>query len=93
MNFDLYYVHDGVILEGHRHDWEGVTVVFKKDSSGVDWWHRDVRNSSGNKHLRDLNDPSLLFLTSTAGTIITAGGILKQSRCKSLSSKARENIF
>lgn len=40
VNYDLYYVHDGVIFEGHRHDWEGVTVVFKKDPSGVDWWHR-----------------------------------------------------
>lgn len=46
MNYDLYYVHDGVIFEGHRHDWEGVTVVFKKDPSGVDWWHRQVSNAS-----------------------------------------------
>ncbi|MCJ1430265.1 hypothetical protein MMC29_008182, partial [Sticta canariensis] len=41
VNYDLYYVHDGVLLEGHRHDWEGVTVVFKRDPTGADWWHRD----------------------------------------------------
>ena len=46
MNYDVYYVHDGVILEGHRHDWEGVTPVFKQDASGVDWWQRDVSHAS-----------------------------------------------
>lgn len=54
MNYDLYYVHDGVVLEGHRHDWEGVTVVFKQDPSGVDWWHRQVSNASEWKQLIDL---------------------------------------
>ena len=36
VNYDVYYVHDGVVLEGHRHDWEGVTVDFKRDSGGAD---------------------------------------------------------
>lgn len=54
VNYDLYYVHDGVILEGHRHDWEGVTVVFKMDPSGADWWHRDVSNASKYKKVGNL---------------------------------------
>ncbi|MCJ1273319.1 hypothetical protein MMC21_001109 [Puttea exsequens] len=29
------------MLEGPKHDWEGATVVFKKDPSGKDWWYRD----------------------------------------------------
>ena len=28
---------------GHRHDWEGVTVVWQRDAEG-DWWHRAVSN-------------------------------------------------
>ena len=31
VNYDLYYVHDGVMLEGHKHDWEGATVVCRAD--------------------------------------------------------------
>ena len=54
MNYDVYYVHDGVLLEGHRHDWEGVTVVFKRDPSGADWWHRDVSDLSEYNLLPDL---------------------------------------
>ena len=41
VNYDLYYVHDGVMMEGHKHDWEGVTVIFKKDPTNGDWWQRD----------------------------------------------------
>ncbi|KAG8534388.1 uncharacterized protein KY384_001233 [Bacidia gigantensis] len=52
VNYDLYYVHDGVMLEGHKHDWEGATVVFKKDPSGADWWYRDsiIDNEHGWKN-------------------------------------------
>lgn len=31
VNYDVYYAHDGASGAGHRHDWEGVTVVFKPD--------------------------------------------------------------
>jgi hypothetical protein len=31
INYDLYYVHDGALKAGHKHDWEGVTIVFKTD--------------------------------------------------------------
>jgi hypothetical protein len=30
IDYDLYYVHDGNLEAGHRHDWEGVTVVFRR---------------------------------------------------------------
>ena len=38
--------------EGHKHDWEGVTVIFKTESSGQDWWYRDsiVFNEHGWKN-------------------------------------------
>ncbi|KAL8864260.1 MAG: hypothetical protein Q9174_007415, partial [Haloplaca sp. 1 TL-2023] len=40
MQFYNYYVHDGILSElGHRHDWEGIVVKWKKDPEG-DWWHR-----------------------------------------------------
>ena len=35
--------HDGAGSQGHRHDWESATVVFKEDSPGVNMFHRDVR--------------------------------------------------
>ncbi|KAL9026400.1 MAG: hypothetical protein Q9196_004926 [Gyalolechia fulgens] len=35
-----YYVHDGILsIQGHRHDWEGIVVKWKRDPEG-DWWHR-----------------------------------------------------
>ena len=35
--------HDGILSKlGHRHDWEGIVVKWKKDPEG-DWWHRAVR--------------------------------------------------
>ncbi|KAL8851478.1 MAG: hypothetical protein Q9221_003578 [Calogaya cf. arnoldii] len=40
MQFYNYYVHDGILSKlGHRHDWEGIVVKWKKDPEG-DWWHR-----------------------------------------------------
>ncbi|CAL8584840.1 hypothetical protein XPA_010423 [Xanthoria parietina] len=40
IQFYNYYVHDGILSEaGHRHDWEGIVVKWKKDPEG-DWWHR-----------------------------------------------------
>ncbi|MCJ1427845.1 hypothetical protein MMC29_005751 [Sticta canariensis] len=58
VNYDVYYVHDGVLLEGHRHDWEGVTVVFKRDDSGDDLWHRDsvIYNKHGWRDQYDWRD-------------------------------------
>jgi len=40
LNYDLYYVHDGNLEAGHKHDWEGVTIIFAKDpaANGGDWW-------------------------------------------------------
>ncbi len=48
LNFDLYYVHDGNLLAGHRHDWEGVTIVFARDpaANGDNWWYRAVSLNS-----------------------------------------------
>ncbi|KAL8707122.1 MAG: hypothetical protein Q9220_007799 [cf. Caloplaca sp. 1 TL-2023] len=42
LNYDVYYVHDGSLSAGHKHDWEGVTIVFAKhpDAAGGDWWYR-----------------------------------------------------
>ncbi|KAI9717019.1 MAG: hypothetical protein M1812_004954 [Candelaria pacifica] len=42
LNYDLYYVHDGNLEAGHKHDWEGVTIIFAKDpaAKGGDWWYR-----------------------------------------------------
>lgn len=42
VNYALYYVHTGHLLDGQKHDWESVTVVFKRDVDNEDWWHRDV---------------------------------------------------
>lgn len=42
INPDFQYSHDGILsLLGHRHDWEGITVVWQRDEAG-DWWHRAV---------------------------------------------------
>ncbi|KAI4257026.1 MAG: hypothetical protein L6R42_005902, partial [Xanthoria sp. 1 TBL-2021] len=44
--------HDGILSElGHKHDWEGIVVKWKKDPEG-DWWHR--AGAIYNKHcMRD----------------------------------------
>lgn len=40
-----YSSHDGILTYlGHRHDWEGITVVWQRDPEG-DWWHRAVSRS------------------------------------------------
>ena len=31
--------HDGASIQGHRHDWEGITVVWGQDEA-ADWFHR-----------------------------------------------------
>jgi len=48
LNYDLYYVHDGNLEAGHKHDWEGVTIIFAKDpaANGDDWWYRAVNSKS-----------------------------------------------
>ncbi|KAF2106743.1 hypothetical protein BDV96DRAFT_607212 [Lophiotrema nucula] len=41
IDYTLYYVHDGNLNAGHIHDWEGVSVVFRKDPAATDnedWW-------------------------------------------------------
>lgn len=43
VNYDVYYVHDGNLEAGHKHEWEGITVVFAKDPASKDgdaWWYR-----------------------------------------------------
>ncbi|KAF2023068.1 hypothetical protein EK21DRAFT_81678, partial [Setomelanomma holmii] len=30
LDFAVYYVHDGNLGAGHHHDWEGVSIVFKR---------------------------------------------------------------
>ena len=42
LNYDIYYVHEGNMLAGHDHDWEGITIVFSRDpgAKGEDWWRR-----------------------------------------------------
>lgn len=44
INYDVYYVHDGNLGIGHKHDWEGVTILFAKDPAAPndDWWYRAV---------------------------------------------------
>ena len=58
INYDLYYVHDGVLLEGHKHDWEGVTVVFKPEATMQNWWYRDsmIYNKHGDHNQYDWGD-------------------------------------
>lgn len=39
--------HDGNLEAGHKHDWEGVTIVFARDpaANGDDWWYRAVSDT------------------------------------------------
>ena len=37
VNYSLYYVHDGSMSEGHKHDWESATVVWTDDGSNATW--------------------------------------------------------
>lgn len=55
--------HDGAVSEGHTNDWEGITVVFKRDpgGNGADWWVRDVSTPTKNSHNERISaDQSLL---------------------------------
>ncbi|KAH0551444.1 hypothetical protein GP486_007341, partial [Trichoglossum hirsutum] len=40
VTYSAYYVHDGVMSEGHRHDWESATVVWK--DNGDNLWQRNA---------------------------------------------------
>ena len=65
--------------EGHIHDWEDVTVVWKDNHD--DNWQRDVsliyQCPSDIKKITILNLRSLYFFLSTAGEHILAGGTCK----------------
>ena len=41
VTYSVYWVHDGALSEGHRHDWESVTVAWKSSDGGTNW-DRDV---------------------------------------------------
>ncbi|ORY08992.1 hypothetical protein BCR34DRAFT_665774 [Clohesyomyces aquaticus] len=40
IDYDSYFEHDGNSDAGHRHDWEGITIVFTPDPNYLeaDWW-------------------------------------------------------
>ncbi|KAI9665184.1 MAG: hypothetical protein M1831_002194 [Alyxoria varia] len=42
ITYSLYYVHDGAGSQGHKHDWESATVVFKEDAPGSNMFRRDA---------------------------------------------------
>lgn len=37
VTYSLYWVHDGALSEGHRHDWESATVAWSSSDGGTNW--------------------------------------------------------
>ena len=42
VTYSLYYVHDGALSEGHKHDWESATVAWGRAPDGSDQWQRQA---------------------------------------------------
>ncbi|KAF2664509.1 hypothetical protein BT63DRAFT_483213 [Microthyrium microscopicum] len=53
ITYSVYYVHDGAMSEGHRHDWEDVTVVWTPTENEDNWQRNSVLLSQhgGRAHL------------------------------------------
>jgi hypothetical protein len=37
VTYSVYWVHDGALSEGHRHDWESATVAWTSNDGGTNW--------------------------------------------------------
>lgn len=81
---DMCFSHDGVLTYlGHRHDWEGITVVWRRDEEG-DWWHRAVRRFVLKFRSTTNNICRVPYTMCTVTTSGTTGHHFEQSTCMML---------
>ncbi|KAF2418400.1 hypothetical protein EJ08DRAFT_683897 [Tothia fuscella] len=72
LNYSVYYVHDGNLLAGHRHDWEGITIIFKQAREGEDVWvrHTAVYNRHDKHDIFEWNELETVW---GEGDVTTSG--------------------